>query len=76
MDEGSTEKEQEGNRYMKWRFDCFVCGLRWEEEHKDIHASEFVFSKKKEGRPMVDCPSCYKDDIHTPLMGDMVGQRG
>ena len=76
MDQGSTEKEQEGNRYMKWRFDCFVCGLRWEEEHKDIPASEFVFSKKKEGRPMVDCPACYKDDIHTPLMGDMVGNRG
>ena len=60
---------------MKWRFDCFVCGLRWEENHKDIHEAEFVFSKKKEGRPMVDCPSCYKDDIHTPLMGDMVGNR-
>ena len=60
---------------MKWRFDCFVCGLRWEEHHKDIHASDFIFSEKKEGRPMVNCPDCSRDDIHTPLMGDMVGQR-
>ena len=69
MDEFAEDK------WVKWRFDCFVCGLRWVEEHKHIHASEFVFSEKKEGRPMVDCPACYKDDIHTPLMGDMVGQR-
>ena len=61
---------------MKWRFDCFVCGLRWEEEHKDIDASEFVFSKKKEGRPMVDCPACSTDDVHTPLRGDLGGNRG
>ena len=19
---------------MRWRFDCFVCGERWEEEHR------------------------------------------
>ena len=61
---------------MKWRFDCSVCGLRWEENHQDIPASEFIFSKKKEGRPMVICPACYKDDIHPPLMGDMLGNRG
>ena len=37
-----------GEGTMQWRFDCFVCGLRWEEHHKDINEAEFVFSKKKE----------------------------
>ena len=60
---------------VRWRFDCFVCGLRWVEEHKVIDKQDFIFSEKKEGRPMKDCPSCQKDDVHTPLMGDMVGQR-
>ena len=60
---------------MKWKFSCFVCGFIWEEEHRNIHESDFVFSKKKEGRPMVDCPKCRIDDIHDPLMGEMVGNR-
>jgi len=40
---------------MKWRFDCFLCGNRWEEEHRHLDKGHFVFSEKKEGRPMVDC---------------------
>ena len=39
---------------MKWRFDCFVCGERWELEHRNIEERNFMFSDKKEGRPMVD----------------------
>ena len=61
---------------MKWRFDCFVCGERWELEHMNIEKGNFVYSKKKEGRPMVDCYKCRMDEIYTPIMGDMVGNRG
>ena len=61
---------------MKWRFDCFMCGERWELEHMNIEKSNFIFSKKKEGRPMVDCYKCKMDEIYTPIMGDMVGNRG
>ena len=32
---------------MKWRFDCFVCGERWERDHTNIGADNFIFSKKK-----------------------------
>ena len=60
---------------MKWRFDCFVCGQRWEEEHRQIDKSHFIFGEKKEGRPMLDCPKCRMDGVYVPLMGDMVGQR-
>ena len=61
---------------MKWRFDCFVCGNRWEREHKNIGEEHFIYSKKKEGRPLVDCYECKQHDISTPIMGDMVGNRG
>ena len=61
---------------MKWRFDCFVCGNRWEQEHRNISAEHFIYSKKKEGRPLVDCYECKQLDIYTPIMGDMVGNRG
>jgi hypothetical protein len=60
---------------VKWRFCCFVCGERWEEEHRTLDTDHFIFSKKKEGRPMVDCYKCKMDEIYTPLMGEMVGQR-
>tara|TARA_Y100000401_G_scaffold77185_1_gene62856 strand:+ start:246 stop:446 length:201 start_codon:yes stop_codon:yes gene_type:complete len=61
---------------MRWRFDCFVCGERWEEEHRLIDEDHFIFSEKKEGRPMVDCYRCKMDMIYTPLVGEMVGNRG
>jgi len=61
---------------MKWRFDCFVCGERWERDHTNIGADNFIFSKKKEGRPMVDCYKCKMDEMYVPIMGDMVGNRG
>ena len=60
---------------MKWRFDCFVCGHRWEEEHRVIDKEHFIFSEKKEGRPMVDCSKCRMDGVYVPLMGDMIGHR-
>ena len=61
---------------MKWRFDCFMCGERWELEHMNIEKDNFIFSKKKEGRPMVDCYKCKMDEVYVPIMGDMVGNRG
>ena len=61
---------------MKWRFDCFVCGHRWERDDKNIGEEHFIYSKKKEGRPLVDCYECKQHDIYTPIMGDMVGNRG
>ena len=61
---------------MRWRFDCFVCGNRWERGHKNIGEEHFIYSKKKEGRPLVDCYECKQHDIYTPIMGDMVGNRG
>ena len=61
---------------MRWRFDCFVCGERWEEELRLIDEDHVIFSEKKEGRPMVDCYKCKMDRIYTPLMGEMVGNRG
>jgi len=61
---------------MRWRFDCFVCGERWELEHRSLEADNFLYSAKKEGRPMVDCYRCKIDEIYTPIMGDMVGNRG
>ena len=60
---------------MRWRFDCFVCGERWELEHRNIEEHNFMFSEKKEGRPMVDCYRCEMDGVYVPLMGDMVGNR-
>lgn len=62
---------------MKWRFDCFVCGERWEEEHRHLEKHHFMFSEKnkKEGRPMLDCYRCKMDMIYTPIVGDMVGNR-
>ena len=35
-----------------------------------------IFSKKKEGRPMLDCYKCKMHEIYTPLMGELVGNRG
>ena len=64
-----------GYNEMKWRFDCFVCGTRWEAEHRHISEEHFINSKKKEGRPMVDCDRCKMDLIYVPIVGDMVGQR-
>ena len=61
---------------MRWRFCCFVCGERWEEEHRLIDPDHFIFSEKKEVRPMQDCYKCKMDLIYTPLMGEMVGNRG
>mgnify|MGYP003635607933 FL=1 len=61
---------------MKWRFDCFVCGERWELEHAQIRADDFIFSNKKEGRPMSDCSKCKLGNTYVPIMGDMVGNRG
>ena len=62
---------------MRWRFDCFVCGERWEEEHRHLEKNHFMFSEKnkKEGRPMLDCYRCKMDMIYTPIIGDMVGNR-
>ena len=60
---------------MKWRFCCFMCGERWELEHRNIDAENFIFSKKKEGRPMVDCYRCKMDQIYSPLMGELIGNR-
>jgi len=60
---------------MKWRFDCFLCGERWEEEHRNLTADHFIFSNKKEGRPMQDCYRCKMNQVYTPLMGEMVGNR-
>ena len=60
---------------MRWRFDCFVCGNRWERNHKNIGEEHFIYSKKKEGRPLVDCYECKQHDIYTPIMGDLVGNR-
>ena len=61
---------------MKWRFDCFLCGNRWEEEHRHLSKEHFVFSENKKGRPMVDCYECKHESIYTPIMGEMVGNRG
>jgi len=63
---------------MKWRFDCFLCGNRWEEEHRHLEKHHFIFCEesKKRGRPMVDCYECKQHEIYTPIMGDMVGNRG
>ena len=52
-----------------------MCGERWELEHRNIDAENFIFSKKKEGRPMVDCYKCKMDQIYTPLMGELIGNR-
>ena len=61
---------------MRWRFSCFVCGETWEEEHRSLHKDDFIFSEKKEGRPMLDCYKCKMHKIYTPLMGELVGNRG
>ena len=62
---------------MRWRFDCFVCGERWEEEHRHLEKHHFMFSEKnkKEGRPVVDCYKCKMEMVYTPIVGDMVGNR-
>ena len=60
---------------MKRKFCCFACGERWEEEHRNIDKEHFIFSDKKEGRPMKDCYRCRMDEIYTPIMGDLVGNR-
>ena len=60
---------------MKWRFSCFLCGEIWEEEHRSIDKEHFIYSEKKEGRPLKDCYRCRMDEIYTPIMGEMVGQR-
>lgn len=58
---------------MRWKFNCFVCGESWEVEHRGIVARDFIFSNKKEGRPMQDCTKCKQI---VPIMGEMVGNRG
>jgi hypothetical protein len=60
---------------MKWRFSCFMCGERWEEEHRHLSKDHFIWSKKKEGRPVKDCYECKQSEIYTPLVGDLVGNR-
>ena len=60
---------------MKWRFSCFVCGERCEQEHRHLEEDHYIFSKTKDGRPMVDCYRCKMDMIYTPIVGDLVGNR-
>ena len=60
---------------MKWRFSCYACGERWEEEHRNIGAENFIYSEKKEGRPMKDCYRCRMYEIYTPIMGELIGNR-
>ena len=60
---------------MKWRFDCYVCGHRYELEHRSIHKDAFR-GAKKEGRPVLTCVSCLDEDCETEIVGDMVGNRG
>ena len=61
---------------MKWSFSCYQCGERWEEEHRHLDANNFIYSEKKEGRPMKDCYKCKMDMVYTPITGEMVGNRG
>ena len=50
--------------------------VKYAPEHRHLTKEHFVSSEKKEGRPMVDCYECKHDSIYTPIMGDMVGNRG
>ena len=54
---------------MIWKFDCFICGYRWEEQHKKISKEDFVNSIKKEGRPMLMCSRWLLDKINAPIVG-------
>jgi hypothetical protein len=54
---------------MIWKFDCFICGYRWQEEHRKIGKEDFVNSVKKEGRPMLMCPRCQLDKVQAPIVG-------
>ena len=60
---------------MKWRFSCYVCGHRYELQHRQTHKDQF-YGGKKEGRPMKDCYKCKMDMVYTPIMGNLVGNRG
>ena len=60
---------------MRWRFSCFMCGERWEEEHRSLSKEHFIWSEKKEGRPVKDCYECKQSEIYTPIVGDLVGNR-
>ena len=59
---------------MKWRFDCYVCGHRYELQHKSLHKDVFYGDKKK-GRPSITCVRCEMEDCETKIVGDMVGNR-
>ena len=59
---------------MKWRFDCYVCGHRYELQHKSLHKDVFYGDKKK-GRPSINCVRCEMEDCETKIVGDMVGNR-
>lgn len=59
---------------MKWRFSCYVCGHRYELQHRQTHKDQF-YGGKKEGRPMMDCPNCELNDCETMIVGEMVGGR-
>ena len=32
---------------MRWKFNCFVCGETWEEEHRKLHKDDLYLEKKK-----------------------------
>ena len=57
---------------MKWSFSCFICGHNWKVMHRKLTNKDFVHSDKKQGRPMVDCPECLEQDIHAPIVGNLM----
>tara|TARA_R100000655_G_scaffold95461_1_gene137417 strand:- start:149 stop:310 length:162 start_codon:yes stop_codon:yes gene_type:complete len=52
-----------------------MCGETWQQEHRNISKEHFIWSEKKEGRPVVDCYECKQSEIYTPIVGDLVGNR-
>ncbi len=40
--------------------------------HRKLTTNDFVHSDKKQGRPMVDCPECLEQDIHAPIVGNLM----
>jgi uncharacterized Zn finger protein len=61
---------------MKWRFSCHRCPEMWEVEHRVLKESDFIYSPKKTGRPTLNCYTCDRHGKVTPIIGDMVGNRG
>tara|TARA_R100000234_G_scaffold113682_1_gene88271 strand:- start:450 stop:626 length:177 start_codon:yes stop_codon:yes gene_type:complete len=57
---------------MKWSFSCFICGHSWKEMHRKLKRDDFVYSDNKEGRPVIDCPNCLEQDIHAPIVGNLM----